>query len=144
MTHEDAGHYAKKHPAEQKVKPEITAAVKQRASDGALSCVAAHKIAVDLGVPPAEIGVGIDLLELRIVKCQLGLYGYRPEKKVVKPAETVSEALEGAIRESLVEGRLSCKAAWDIAKRFGIAKMEVSSACDAMKIKMFSCQLGAF
>ncbi|MCJ7776028.1 MAG: hypothetical protein MUP08_06535, partial [Desulfobulbaceae bacterium] len=84
MTHEDAGHYAKKHSAERNVKPEITEAVKQKASDGAISCAAAHKIAVDLGVPPEEIGVGIDLLELRIAKCQLGLYGYRPEKKVVK------------------------------------------------------------
>jgi len=144
MTHEDAGHYAKKHSAERNVKPEITEAVKQRASDGAISCAAAHKIAVDLGVPPEEIGVGIDLLELRIVKCQLGLYGYRPEKKVVKPAEAVAEALEGAIKESLVEGRLSCTAAWDIAKRLGIAKMDVSSACEALKIKMVSCQLGAF
>lgn len=144
MTHEDAGHYAKKHPAERNVKPEITEAVKQKASDGAISCAAAHKIAVDLGVPPEEIGVGIDLLELRIAKCQLGLYGYRPEKKVVKPAEAVSETLEGAIKESLLEGRLTCTAAWDIAKRLGIAKMDVSSACEALEIKMVSCQLGAF
>jgi hypothetical protein len=144
MTHEDEGHYAKKHPVDLNVKPEITEAVKQRASDGTLSCAAAHKTAADLGVPPGEIGVGIDLLELRIVKCQLGLYGYRPEKKVVKPAEAVSEALEKAIKESLVEGRLSCTAAWDIAKRFALAKMDVSAACEALKIKMFSCQLGAF
>jgi hypothetical protein len=144
MTHEDAGHYAKKHPAGRNVTPEITEAVRQRASDGAISCVAAHKIAVDLGVPPEEIGVGVDLLELRIVKCQLGLYGYRPEKKVVKPAETVSAALEGAIKESLVKGKLSCTAAWDIAKRHGVAKMDVSSACETLKIKMVSCQLGAF
>ena len=144
MTHEDAGHYAKKHSAERNVNPEITEAVKQRASDGSLSCAAAHKTAVDLGVPPEEIGVGIDLLEMRIVKCQLGLYGYRPEKKVVKPAEAVSETLEGSIKESLVEGRLSCTTAWDIAKRLGISKMDVSSACEALKIKMVSCQLGAF
>ncbi len=144
MTHEDAGHYAKKHSAEQKVKPEITTAIKQKASDGAISCAAAHKIAVDLGGPPEEIGVGIDLLELRITKCQLGLFGYRQEKKVVKPAEAISEALKGAIKESLAEGRLSCTAAWDIAKRLGIPKMDVSSACDTLKIKMFSCQLGAF
>lgn len=144
MTHEDAGHYAKKHPPERNVKPEIAEAVKQRASDGAISCAAAHKIAVDLGVPPGEIGVGIDLLELRIIKCQLGLFGYGQEKKVVKPAEAISEALEGAIKDSLVEGRLSCTGAWEIAKRLGIAKMEVSSACDALKIKMFPCQLGAF
>ena len=144
MTHEDAGHYAKKHTAERSVKPEITEAVKKKAKDGVISCAAAHTIAVDLGMPPGEVGVGIDLLELRIVKCQLGLYGYQPDKKAVKPAESVSDALEGAIRESLAEGRLTCTAAWEIAKRLGVARMDVSSACEAMKIKIVSCQLGAF
>jgi len=144
MTHEDAGHYANKHKTDRSVKPEITAAVEQKASEGVISCAAAHKIAVDLGVPPGEVGVGIDLLELRMVKCQLGLYGYGPERKVVKPAETVSEALEGAIKESLSEGRLPCAAAWEAAKRLGISKMDVSSACEAMNIKIVSCQLGAF
>ena len=144
MTHEDRGHYAKKHPADSKVKPGIAQAVKQRASDREISCAAAHKIAADLGVQPDEVGFGLDLLEIRIVRCQLGLYGYRPEKSVVKPAESVSEALKGAIKESLIEERLSCAAAWDIAERFGTARMNVSSACEALKIKISSCQLGAF
>ncbi|UCF83859.1 MAG: hypothetical protein JSV50_22335 [Desulfobacteraceae bacterium] len=144
MTHENKGHYAKKHPAHSKVKPEIAQAVKQRASDREISCAAAHKIAADLGVQPDEVGFGLDLLEIRIVKCQLGLYGFRPEKRVVKPAEGVSESLEGAIKESLIEERLLCTAAWDIAERFGIARMDVSSACEALKIKISSCQLGAF
>jgi hypothetical protein len=144
MTHEDAGHYAKKHTAERSVKPEITEAVKKKAKDGVISCAAAHNIAGDLGMPPGEVGVGIDLLELRIVKCQLGLYGYQPDRKAVKAAESVSEALEGAIKESLAEGQLTCTAAWEIAKMLGVARMDVSSACEAMKIKIVSCQLGAF
>jgi hypothetical protein len=144
MTHDDRGHYAKKHPADHKVKQEIAQAVKQMASNGELSCAAAHKIATDLEVSPEEVGSGIDLLEVRIVKCQLGLFGYKPEKKVVKPAESVTETLEKAIRESLSDGRLSCAVAWKIAKKLGIARMAVSSACDALKIKMVSCQLGAF
>ena len=144
MTNEDKGHYAKKHPADSKVKQGIAQAVKQRASGREISCVAAHKIAADLGVQPDEVGLGIDLLEIRIVKCQLGLYGFRPEKRVVKPAEAVSVTLEETITRSLIEGRLSCTAAWDIAERLGMARMNVSSACEALEIKISSCQLGAF
>lgn len=144
MTHEDRGHYAKKHPADRKVKPEITQAVKQKSSDGEISCVAAHKIAAGLEVSPEEVGFGIDLLEVRIVKCQLGLFGYRPEKKVVKPAESVSETLEKTLKEATLDGRLSCSTVWDIAQRLGMAKMKISSACEALKIKLISCQLGAY
>jgi hypothetical protein len=56
MTHEDRGHYARKHPAGRKAKPEVAEAVKQHASKGGISCAAAFKIAGDLQVPPAEIG----------------------------------------------------------------------------------------
>lgn len=144
MTHEDTGHYAKKHSPDRKVQPEIAKALKQKASNREISCAAAHKIARDLKVSPAEVGFTTDTLEIRIVKCQIGLYGYHPEKRIVKPAETVSKTLEEAIRDSLVGERLSCRAAWDIAKRLDIAKMAISSACETLKIKISSCQLGSF
>ena len=144
MTHEDSGHYARKHDPDRKVNPEIAEAVRQRAINGEIPCAVAHKVAGDLKITPAEVGFTADLLEMCIVKCQLGLYGYLPEKRIVKPAETVSQDLEEAIRESLDNGKLSCEAAWHIAKRFGTGKMQVSSACEALKIKISSCQLGAF
>ncbi len=144
MTHEDRGHYAKKHPPDRKVQPEIAEALKQKATKRKVSCAAAHKIAGDLNVPPAEVGFTIDTLEIRIIKCQMGLYGYHPEKRIVKPAETVTQSLEKAIRDALVNGKIECAAAWDIAKKFGIARMDVSSACETLKVKISSCQLGAF
>ncbi len=144
MTHEDRGHYAKKHSPDRKVQPEIAEALNNKASNRKISCAAANKIAEDLNVSPAEVGIATDILEIRIVKCQMGLHGYHPEKRIVKPAETVSQNLEKAIRDSLMEGKLTCAAAWDIAKGLGIAKMDVSSACETLKIKISSCQLGAF
>ncbi len=144
MTHKDRGHYAGKHPEDQKVNPEVTEAVKQTSSDGEISCAEAFRIAEDFNVPPGEVGFAIDSLEITMVKCQLGLYGYQPEKRIVKPAESVSDNLEEAIREALKEGRLPCRAAWDIAKSMGKRKMEISSACEALKIKISRCQLGAF
>ncbi len=144
MTHEDAGHYAAKHPPEKKLNQEIAGAVSLKAVNGRISCSSAHKIAGSLKVPPAEVGITIDLLEMRINRCQMGLYGYTPEKRIVKPAEKVSPELEKAILEALVDNRLPCAAAWEIAGESGISKMEVSSACETLKIRISACQLGAF
>jgi hypothetical protein len=144
MTHEDAGHYAAKHPAETQPDPQIARAVKKKVSDGGIACATAFKIASDLNVPPASVGVVIDLLEVRIEKCQLGLFGYSPGKRIVKPAENVSPRLAEAIKGSLVGNCLPCASSWEIAKKFGLAKMDVSAACEALKIKISSCQLGSF
>ena len=144
MTHQDAGHYAKKHPPDREPKPEIAQAVKQKASNGEISCAAAHRIAEDSNVPPLGIGFTVDCLEIRLISCQLGLIGYRPQKSVVKPAENVSDALRDEIRRCLGNGRLSCKSAWEIAQRLGLRKMDVSSACETLNIKISPCQLGSF
>lgn len=144
MTHEDAGNYAAKHLPDKKLDKKIAEAVKLKAMDGRISCASGHKIAGRLDVRPAEVGITIDLLEIRINKCQLGLYGHSPKNRIVKPAEKVSPELEEAILKTLSNNRLSCLAAWEIAKRFNIPKLEVSSACEALKIKISACQLGAF
>ena len=143
MTHEDAGHYAAKHGAGAQPAPEIVEAVKKKITDDRITCAAMHKIARDLGVPPAEVGVAADLMEARLTRCQMGLFGYA-QGRIVKPAGDVSPELESAIRDSLTDGRLTCLSAWEIAGRFGIAKMDVACACEALRMKISSCQLGAF
>lgn len=140
----DKGHFAKKHQAGAKANPEIEAALKQEVSNGELPCAVAFKIASDLDVQPGEVGHVADLLEMRLTKCQLGLFGYRPAKRIVEPAEIVSPDLEEAIKERLENGRLPCVSAWNIAKSLGLRKMAVSSACQALGIKITSCQIGAF
>ncbi len=74
----------------------------------------------------------------------MGLFGYKPEKKVVKPAESVSEEMKKEIAAHLKEGKLTCADAWAIAKKLKVSKMDVSAACETMGIKITSCQLGAF
>lgn len=126
------------------VDPLLQDALLKRAAGGKLPCAVAFDVAMRLGVLPDAIGRAADLLEVRLVKCQLGLFGYRPKKSIVKPAESVVPELEKAVLAGLVNNRLPCKSAWDIARKFGIHKMKVSAACDAMKIKIRPCQLGAF
>ena len=144
MTHADKGHFARKHPPDREVNPEIVNAAKSHVSEGTISCAVAFNISSELNVSPEEVGFTLDFLEIPIVKCQLGLHGYGPKRRIVEPAEKVSGELESMIREKLINGRLPCASAWEIAERFGLRRMEVSSACEALKIKISSCQLGAF
>jgi len=144
MKEQDRGRFAKKHRAGAKTNPKIEAALRQEASSGELPCAVAFKVASALDVQPEEVGRVADLLEMRLIKCQMGLFGYQPEKRIVKPARHVSEQLDKAIRERLKDKRLPCESAWRIAKNLGIRKMEVSSACEALRIKISACQIGAF
>jgi hypothetical protein len=102
------------------------------------------ELAGTLKVSAKEVGIAVDLMNFRITKCQLGLFGYHPEKKIATPAESVSEELGVEIQKHGVDGRLPCKTAWDIATRLNLHKMAVSRACEAMGVKIKPCQLGAF
>ena len=136
--------FAQKHGLDAKpdilLKNEIT----NRVKENKIPCAVAFEIAKELQVSADAVGMTVDLINYRLVKCQLGLFGYQPKKKIVKPQNKVSEDLKDAISDALVQGRLSCKSAWDIASRFKVHKMKVSGACEAMGVKIKPCQLGAF
>ena len=144
MTHLDRGHYAKKHPADRRADPVLVEAVRTRAPDGSITCASAFRIAAEHNVAPAVVGFTIDTLEVRIVRCQLGLYGYGKRRGIIEPSTSVAPELETAIREGLADGRLPCRTAWDIADRFGLTKPQVAGACETLKIKLSRCQLGSF
>jgi len=137
-------HYAKKHLPDQKPDPGIVDLLKERAKDGEITCASAFGIAADLEVSPDKVGLNADLLEIPVTKCQLGLFGYRPKKKIVTPSSGISSDLEEAIRRGLIDKRLPCRPAWEIAKTLSIKKIAVSSACEALGVKISPCQLGAF
>lgn len=140
----DKGHFSQKHSPDRKMMDHVATSVREQAKDRELSCAQAFDIAKKAEVPPEEIGFTVDLLEIAISKCQLGLFGYSPVSRIIQPAENVPPALEEAIRSSLVDGRLACAAAWEIASRFRMARIRVCAACEALKIRITRCQLGAF
>jgi hypothetical protein len=144
MTHEAAGHYAAKHPDGTLHDPALAAALKERAEDGRITCVAAHDLAEAFKVPSSEVGKTADLLEYRIIQCQMGLYGYSPEKRIVKAAERVSDDLRDRVLGAADDGRISCASCWEIARTLGIERMAVSAACERLGLKVKRCQLGAF
>jgi len=128
----------------------IAAAIREQTREGMLRCAAAFHIAEELNVMPSAVGETADVMEVRLSRCQLGLFGYgRPgrsgePKRVVKPAEEVSPKLEQAIREGLVEGRLPCAVAWEIASQFEMPKLHVANAAEKLDIRIGPCQIGAF
>jgi hypothetical protein len=144
MTHEDAGHYAAKHPDGTQSDPVVTAALSQRARDGRITCTAAHEVAATLEVHPSEVGRTTDLLEYRIIECQLGLFGHSPQKRIVKPAETVSEELRTKLEQEAADGNIECASCWEIARELAVEKLTVACACEHMGLKVTRCQLGTF
>lgn len=137
-------HYSKKHGHDVKPDPSIKSEILKRTKDEKVPCAVAFEIAETLQILPLEVGKTADLINFKLTKCQLGLFGYQPHKKIVEPQNNIEENLKEAISQSLSEGRLSCKRAWKIASRFNIPKMAVSSACETIGIKIKDCQLGAF
>ena len=136
--------FSTKHPSDQQPDPVIKQAIEQKCQKDGLPCAVAFDIARELKVSPAAVGKTADLMNYRLVKCQLGLFGYTPEKKIVRAAKTVDADLKEALQESLVNNRLPCESAWEIAERFQLRKMALSSACETLGIKVKPCQLGAF
>ena len=145
MSHEDAGHYGGKHPEGTKAHPEAEKLIIAMSSGGRISCADAHKIAADLGITAAEAGRTIDINEIRIVRCQLGLFGYKEkERSIVTPAALVTDKVKNRIIQDVKENSISCLSLWNIAQELGMTKMETTAACEHMKLKICRCQLGAF
>ncbi len=143
MTHEDRGRFPDKHQNKE-VDEELRKEILEQVRNGSISCRKAEEIAEEMDFSMEETGRTIDILNVKIAKCQLGLFGYGETKKIVQPAKEISPELKEAIAAALKDEKLSCAAAWDIARKLNISRTKVSSACEAMGIKIKPCQLGAF
>lgn len=145
MTHRDKGHYGKKRGDRPELHEAVADAIGKSSTEGKVPCTEAFRIAKEMGIEPSEVGRTLDLLEIKIIKCQLGLFGHeRGRRLIVKPSNAVPPGLEEALRAGLVNGRLPCAIAWEIAKRFNVPKMSITSACERLNLHISQCQLGAF
>ncbi len=124
--------------------PLIRHQIENRLQNDELWCASAFKIARALDVSAGEVGKTADLMNVRLARCQLGIFGFGARKKIVQPVDSPVDGLEDAIRAALVEQRLPCRAAWNIARKFKVAKMTVSGVCESIGIRIGPCQLGAF
>lgn len=147
MTHEDAGKYASKHPPGTRPNERIAKAIREKSPGGTLACGMAEKISKELKVDISEVGITADLVEMKIKKCQLALFGWdkKPNHgKEIHAADSVSIEIKSALEEVAENGGVTCAALWAIADRLGTERKAVSAACDTLRLKIRVCQLGAF
>ena len=144
MTEKDKGNYPGKHQPGEKPDEAIRAEIEKETKSGALPCAVAFKIAKKMNVPAAEVGKAADLMNYELAKCQLGLFGYKPGRRIVKSEASPDPEINNAVTEALEDGKLTCMAAWDIAGRFKVPKLTVSNICESRGVKVKSCLLGAF
>ena len=144
MTHTDKGNYTGKHRTATNINASVIHAIKNAAKNGALSCAAAHKIAQDCSVNPAEAGRAMDIEEVQITNCQLGIFKHSTDKPATPTDLKLTADLEKALTAGLIKNRLSCEAAWSIATRFNLTKRQIGAACNQLGIKINTCQLGTF
>ena len=143
MTHTDRGQYAKKH-SNITIGPGAKNVLEENARDGKITCASVHGAAKKLGITPAEAGIQADLLELRLIRCSLGLFGYDNDTKILKSKDSIPEELDTMLDKASVDKRISCIDCWTIAKELKLKRIEVSSACEAKGLRIRPCQLGAF
>ena len=144
MAHEHGSDFSKKHAPGIQADPAIAAEINKRTKEEKVPCAVAFDIAKQCNAPVEDVGMAIDLANYRITRCQLGLFGYGAEKQIPPPPDVVVPELAALITEGLENQRLPCKTAWEIAHRLGLPKLAISSACEALEIKIKPCQLGAF
>jgi hypothetical protein len=126
----------------------IHQAMLERLENGHLPCNQAFAIAQILGVEPLAVGLAANEADIRISRCQLGLFGYGPKAegkhKIVHPMENVPERLAARLRAEAESDSITCAAVWRAADGLGFGRLEASSAVEAMGLKVSRCQLGCF
>jgi hypothetical protein len=144
MTHEDKGKFFAKHPKDTVIDDDLKKEILEQVKNNSITCKKAEEIAGELGFSLEETGRTIDILNIRITKCQLGLFGYGETQKIVQPAKEIAPEVKESVTVAVKDGMLSCIAAWRIADELNISRTKVTAACEAMNIKIKPCQLGAF
>ena len=123
-------------------------AMLERLQDGQLPCNQAHAIAQALDMEPLTVGFAANDADIRISRCQLGLFGYGPKAegkhKIVHPMEEVPERLAARLRAAADGDRITCEAIWKAADGLGYKRIEASSTAEAMGLRVSRCQLGCF
>ena len=126
----------------------IATEIKTQLMDKMLPCASAHKIAQYFKVSPAFVGHTVDALEIRLSKCQLGLYGY-PNKRGWEEARVtemdIPEDFAQALRQKAAdEKELTCLEVWKLAAKFGVLRKHAGYIADTLNLRIIKCQLGAF
>ncbi|MDD5748354.1 MAG: hypothetical protein PHP64_04795 [Actinomycetota bacterium] len=68
----------------------------------------------------------------------------RAPKGGEKLPNEIPEEVIAAVRKAAVDGKISCRKAWEIAEEEGVSVRLVGRAIDILSIKINRCELGCF
>ena len=126
----------------------LLVAMRGRLQDGRLPCNRAFAVAQNLGLDPLTVGLTANEADIRVSRCQLGLFGYGPKEegkhKIVHPMDEVPERLAARLRAAADGDGITCAALWEEADGLGYKRIEACSAVEAMGLRVSRCQLGCF
>jgi len=123
----------------------LESAIRDALVNGRLPCERAFALASRLGIPVRRVGETADGLDVRISRCQLGLFGFeKDEPGSVAAAPRVSGSLREAIETRQSGEKLPCAAAWAIAAALDLRKLDVAAAAESLNVRVSHCQLGCF
>ena len=104
--------------------------------NGKINCLDGFKLAKKLGVEPGEIGEITKKLNIKIDKCELGVFG---TNNFIDKDEEIYEKL---LTKADEKKNILCKDAWLVAKEFSLKK--VGSTTKNSDLEVIYCQLGCF
>ncbi len=113
---------------------------------GRLPCALAFRAAAETGATPVEIREAADVADIRVSRCQLGLFGFEEfgEKRLSNYVMDVPDDLREALANAATSDAIPCAAAWRLADDLGVPRALVGSVVNAMGLRIIQCQLGCF
>ncbi len=145
MAHQDEGHYSKKHTSQEKPHAEAAEKIRRVLKGDSLPCAAAFSIAAECDISADEMGKTLDLLEVRLSRCQCGMFGYpEPDKKRIKALTEMPPGLEDEIRQAVYNDAVPCVDVWKMAEKLNISKLIAACGCETLGFRIKPCQLGSF
>lgn len=109
-----------------------------------IDCASAFNLSRKLSLPTSETGLYLDHCNIRLKRCQIGLFGYGSGNKLIKKLSSLDPSLSDRITSLTENDRLSCASVFIIASEFRISKVDVGNACETLGIKINGCRFGAF
>ena len=118
-------------------------------NEGQIHCAAAHRIAEKLGVAPLYVGKQANEIDIRISRCQLGLFGYARKKgmpgyRLAKKLDSPPEAATASVQKAADQGQIPCLTLWRLARQHELTKFDMGNIAETLELKITPCQLGCF
>ncbi len=112
--------------------------------NGQLPCPIAFKIARESEASLQEIGETAENLRIKIIDCQLGCFQVAKATHQDLDGIDIKKMLAEEIEASLVNGKLPCAVALEVARKLKVTPQEVGDTATKQKTKISQCQLGCF